>query len=268
MQISVSRLRAYLQCPQKYRFRYLDEAEPEFLSVHLLFGQALHYAVAAFHRSGNAIGGEGMQAEFAKYWHAQKQQSQQLGQPIRGVEAENELFDKASALCDAYATQFRQLLPTTTEDAELLFDVPLIEPQSGYGTPNHSLSGKIDLIADESLYEFKTASRAASQSEADASIQLTAYALAHLYLYDSPPKHLYLVSLVKTKTPKIEVLKTTRCETEYRHLIEMATQIARAIETGIFFRNPESLYGCHNCEHAQKCLNPQPQRDEPNPNTP
>ena len=254
MQISISRLRAYLQCPQKFRFRYLDEVEPEFLSVHLLFGQALHYAIAAYHRSENAIGGEGMQREFAKYWHAQKHQCQQQGQPIRGVEAEDELFDKAYALCDAYATEFRQLLPTTTEDVELLFDVPLIEPQSGYGTPKHSLTGKIDLIADASVYEFKTASRTASQGEADASIQLTAYALAFAYLYDCPPKHLYLVSLVKTKTPKIEVLKTTRCETEYRHLIEMATQIARAIQAQVFFKNRETLYGCQTCEYHNRCL--------------
>jgi CRISPR/Cas system-associated exonuclease Cas4 (RecB family) len=262
VQISVSRLRAYLQCPQKFRFRYLDEAEPEFLSVHLLFGQALHYAIAAYHRSKNAIGGQGMQTEFARYWHAQKQLCQQQNQPIRGIEAEGELFDKAYALCDAYAAEFRQLVPTTTQDVELLFDVPLIEPQSGYGTPNHSLTGKIDLIADASVYEFKTASRTASQGEADASIQLTAYALAHLYIYDCPPKRLYLVSLVKTKTPKIEVLKTTRCETEYRHLIEMATQIARAIQAQVFFKNRETLYGCQTCEYYNRCLS-HSQRAEP-----
>ena len=50
--------------------------------------------------------------------------------------------------------------------------------------------------------EFKTASSTPTQNEADASIQLSAYAMAYQFLYDEPPEHLYMVALVKTKTPQ------------------------------------------------------------------
>jgi hypothetical protein len=109
-------------------------------------------------------------------------------------------------------------------------------------------------VANRSLYEFKTASRSYSQSEADISIQLTAYSLAYEYLYGEPAEHLYLVTLVKTKVPKIQVLETTRSLSDYQYLMEMAEGIVRSVGSGAFFRNLAYAYGCHNCEHARKCL--------------
>jgi len=62
------------------------------------------------------------------------------------------------------------------------------------------------------------------------------------------------VTLVKTKVPKIQVLETTRSLADFQFLMEMAEGIVRSIETGLFFRNLEYVYGCHNCEHSRKCL--------------
>ena len=39
MQISISRLRSYLQCPMLFRWRYVEHAEPEYTSADMVFGQ-------------------------------------------------------------------------------------------------------------------------------------------------------------------------------------------------------------------------------------
>jgi hypothetical protein len=65
---------------------------------------------------------------------------------------------------------------------------------------------------------------------------------------------LYLVTLVKTKVPKIQVLETTRSLADFQFLMEMAEGIVRSIAAGLFFRNLEYAYGCRNCEFHRACL--------------
>ena len=50
------------------------------------------------------------------------------------------------------------------------------------------------------------------------------------------------------------MIETQRWFKDYQNLIDMAMQIARAIEHDIFYRNRETRWGCNNCEHEQKCL--------------
>lgn len=252
MEISISRLRTYLACPQLYRYRYVLLEEPEFHSADMLFGEAMHAAIAAFHRAKNNLTPDEMLAEFRQYWDAVIRDAQEREREVRfrGLDA-TELLVKAKDLCAEYVSQFQSV---KADDVELLFQTPLLDPTTGAGSLDHALTGRIDLVANRSLYEFKTSSRSYSQSEADISIQLTAYALAYEYLYGEPAEHLYLVALVKTKVPKIQVVETTRSPSDYQFLMEMAEGIVRSIEGNLFYRNLEYAYGCHNCEHARKCL--------------
>ncbi len=254
MQISISRLRAYQLCPQRYYFRYILQAEDEFISSNLFFGSAIHHAIAAFHQSQNTIGSNGMYREFLKYWQAVIEDCNQKQKSIRYKANPEEFRDKAYGLCVEYVAAFKDIVACSPDDVELMFECPLFCPQSGFGSFEHTLVGKIDLVANGCVYEFKTASRTSSQKDADSSIQLTAYALAYRYLYDQPPDHLFIVNLVKTKKPKIVKLETHRGYRDFGHLIDMATSIARAIEHDIFYRNRETQWGCANCEHEKKCL--------------
>ena len=267
MHISVSRLRAYQLCPQRYYYRYIAGANDEFLSGNLFFGTAMHHAIAQYHLSNNRIGSNGMYREFLKYWNAVIEDCNYQQKPIRYKANPDELLNKAYDLCVEYVGQYKDVVPQSPDDVELLFECPLFCPESGFGSFEHTLTGKIDLVANGCVYEFKTASRTPSQNDADTSIQLTAYALAYQYLYDEPPETLKLVTLATTKTPKISVIETKRWYKDYGHIVEMGMAIAKAIKAGIFFRNPEYRYGCRNCEHEQKCLGFQPQKEYPNPST-
>ena len=262
MKISISRLRTYMLCSKQYEYRYELSAPPEFTSASLVFGGAMHHAVAEYHQSLNTLTDEAMFCEFRKYFGAVIEDSEQSERGIRfKADSEEVLIEKAQTLCAEYILTFKNVVPQSPLDVELLFEVPLFDPLSGWGTLEHSLVGKIDLVANSGIFEFKTSSRSASQSEADSSIQLTAYALAYQYLYDEPPQTLKLVTLATTKTPKISVIETKRWYKDYGHIVEMGMAIAKAIEADIFFRNPEYRYGCRNCEHEQKCLGFQPQKE-------
>jgi hypothetical protein len=262
MQISVSRLRAYQSCSQRYFFRYVANEAPEFVPANLTFGSAIHHAICQYHQSRNTIGSNGMYREFMRYWKAITDDSKATQQPIRyGKHSEDDLLEKAYQLCVEYVGQFQEVVPNSPLDVEIFFDVPLFEPQGGFGSLEHSLSGKIDLVANGSIYEFKTASRTPSQSEADASIQLSAYAMAYAYLYDKPPDNLYLVALVKTSKPKVVTLSTRRWYKDYHVLVDMGMSVARAVEASLFYRNRETQWGCHTCEYEGKCLGFQPHKE-------
>ena len=255
MQISVSRLRTYQLCPQQFYFRYIASVAPEFTSANLLFGTAIHHSIAQFHKSENTIGSEGMYQEFLRYWQAAAEDAGRTKRPIRfAKDGEADLLDKASKLCVEYAAVFADTVLASKDDVEVMFEFPLFDPTSGVGTLNHTLTGRIDLLSNEAIYEFKTSSRAMAQNEADRSLQLSAYALAYTYLYDQLPEQLFVVNLIKTKIPKIQILETTRSHKDFADVIDCGRQVARAIEHEIFYRNREYQYGCQNCEYSFACF--------------
>ena len=230
-----------------FRWRYVEHAEPEYTSADMVFGQAIHHAIAECHRSGSPLTADVMLAHFEDYWQASMKHMDDL----RFRKPQDELVAHAKGMCQAYATHFGDV---QADEVELLFEVPLIEPTSGMGSAFHSLTGCIDMIADGVIYEFKTAARSHSQKDADQSIQLTAYALAYEYLYGGPARALRLVTLTKTKTPKVQVLETTRRQKDYQLLVDMAEGVIDAVESDVFYRNVETLYGCNSCAYHARCF--------------
>ena len=251
MILSVSRLRTYLSCGRQYRFRYVEKAESEFLSGEMLFGSAMHYAISEFHHSKNNLTPEGCVEMFRLYWEAELEDAARLRREIRTKRDGDVYVEMAQAFCGLYCEQFAEV---KAQDVELLFTIPLLDPESGIGSSEHTLDGRIDLVSDGVLYEFKVSARAPSQPDVDHDIQLTAYALAYTYLYGEMPQSLALVTLTKTKTPKIDVKRTTRTGDDFRRFCEMACEVADAVDREAFPRNLEYRYGCHNCEFYRACL--------------
>lgn len=252
MEISVTRIRTYLLCPEQYRYRYVHKAEPEFVSAAMLFGDCLHQALAEFHRSKNTLEWGQVYDRFIEAWTANAEHAERIGCDVRfKSQEESDLMTKAQSLLSQYCDQFATL---KADDVELPFEQPLLDPLTGAGDSDIRLVGKIDLVAENSIYEFKTSARSFSQTEADESIQMTAYSAAYEYLYGEKPEHLYIVALVKTKEPKIQMIETTRTDIDTQRFMDMAVGVAQAIESTLFYRNLEYQYGCPNCEHFGKCL--------------
>ncbi|MDA1190051.1 MAG: PD-(D/E)XK nuclease family protein [Candidatus Poribacteria bacterium] len=255
MILSVTRLRTYLACGRQYRFRYVERAEPEFLSAEMVYGSAMHYAISEFHQAKNALTPEQVFEFYRLYWDAELEDAMRFGREVRFKQSDMEVYSSmATAFAELYVAQFAEVKPT---DVELLFEIPVLDPVSGEGSSKHTLDGRIDLVSDNTLWEFKVSSRAASQSDVDNDIQLTAYALGFAYLYGTMPDEIALVTLTKTKTPKIDVKRTRRDPEDFRRFCLMACEVADAIEREAFPRNLEYQYGCRNCEHFKRCLGAQ-----------
>jgi hypothetical protein len=97
------------------------------------------------------------------------------------------------------------------------------------------LGGTIDLQEEDgTLHDLKTRAASPPAGLADSSLDLTFYGLAAWSLDGQPPKALALDCLVKTKTPKIVTLVSTRSKAAYDVLLLRAKLINAAIESGVF----------------------------------
>jgi putative RecB family exonuclease len=119
---------------------------------------------------------------------------------------------------------------------------PTIRPkhiERGFSVPlkNHpfDLGGTIDLQEDDgTLHDLKTRAASPPAGLADTSLDLSFYGLAAWSLDGTPPPKLALDCLVKTKTPKIVTLVTTRTKAAYNALLLRVELVNRAIESGVF----------------------------------
>jgi hypothetical protein len=109
--------------------------------------------------------------------------------------------------------------------------------------------GYADVITEDMIADFKTAGKSKRQSDADMSEQLTTY-------YACEPKaNLRLDVLVKTKTPKRQILDTTRTPADVRRLeLRYAAMIA-SVETGVFVPCDPSSWKCTRrfCGYVNIC---------------
>ena len=85
---------------------------------------------------------------------------------------------------------------------------PLIDPESGEDL-GIDLFGFVDLVLESPsgplVIDFKTSARSTSPPEVAHEIQLSSYAYAFRQVYGEKEHELQIRSLIKTKTPKVEV---------------------------------------------------------------
>ena len=253
MQISVSALRTYLSCSHRWQLRYIEHADREFSTAAMIFGEAIHYAIAEQLQSGHALDEAALYRRFAQFWEARLEDETRNGREVRFGSLETDtLTQQAKDLLRIFCEQFSQIVAT---DVEVFFEVPLFDPVSGVGNPDHSLIGRVDCIAaDGSIWEFKTSSRSPSVHDVNSNVQVTAYWLAHTVLYDVAPERCYIATGTRTKVPKWNVLETSRSEASVRRFVEMACSVIDAIDAGVFVRNLEPQYGCGTCEFRSRCF--------------
>ena len=82
-------------------------------------------------------------------------------------------------------------------------------------------------------------------------LQLTAYALMVLIETGSEVAGLRIDAVVRTKTPKIQALCTSRSRTDYVRFFALAQAVRNAINAGCFYPNPG--WQCPTCEFAEPC---------------
>ena len=245
--LSASQITLYTQCSLKYKFQYIDRLPRPFKSSNLAFGSVMHSTLDFFHKQkirGNGVTLEKVLKIFEVDWFSQK-----IGNEIRYKErdTEAEILLQGKQMLTKYFHSYDGK-PVASETP---FSLPLIEPVTGE-ILGPTLDGIIDLIeVDRVIVEFKATARTMDEQSVADSIQLTCYDYAYRMLFQKDPKALKLVNFVKTKTPKIVPLETTRNIHDSQRLFYLAQEVLRGIHAGVFI--PESNFMCKDCEYSEPC---------------
>lgn len=244
--LSVSQINLYLMCSLKYRFQYIDELPKTFKSSGLAFGSVMHSALEWFHKEmmkGKEIPLEALYKIFEVDWYAQKADAE-----IRFKEGEDEM--RLSVLGKEFLTLYHNLPLRKIKGAEIFFhNLPLGNNGDKLEVP---LEGIIDLVEeDDTIVEFKTSARKIDAQTLKDQLQLTAYSYAYEMLFRKRPKSLKIINFIKTRTPKMVTLETTRGKEDYEKLFSMARDVLKGIKAGVFF--PRQSFMCKDCEYGREC---------------
>ncbi|MCR4317115.1 MAG: PD-(D/E)XK nuclease family protein [Planctomycetes bacterium] len=245
---SVSQLSCYLQCPLKYKFKYLVGFEPFFTPGALVFGSAFHSTIEFFFqqwKKGEKVPLETLIGVFRADWQSMKTTKPVLKIPNA---TEEDLLTKAETMLGVFVENAKPEIVVSTEER---FTVDLKNPESGEPLPI-PLEGVIDRIEEgETIVEFKTAARSYSQADVDRNLQCTAYAFAWRELHGKMPKKLILECITKAKTPKFGRIETTRTIDDLAWFWTLVMDVLDAIAAGAFPANPSHF--CPSCEFAHYC---------------
>src|SRR5258706_126769 len=231
--ISVSQVNAYLACPLKYRFQYVDKIARPWRVAAIAFGSSVHAAVEWFHR-GRLARRTPQTTEVLKVfdadWYAQNVEPLVFSER----ESKDSLAEKGRAMLQLYVESANGQKPVAVEQ---FFELDLANPETGE-VFDLRLRGVIDLVEEgETLVDLKTAGRTLEQGGLERHLQLSTYALAFFLLHGSIPK-LRLDMLLKTAKPRLERHETTRSVEDLSWTARLIREASLAIEPEHFFPNP------------------------------
>ena len=248
MRISASRIDCYLQCPLKYKFRYIDQIEPDAIQPGLAFGSSVHRSIAHFYQrlmAGEILSIEQLHTAFQLDWEV----AQTVPIAWNG-QAPDEMEKQGCDMLTAYMAATPDPLPPLAVEKEI--NVPLVNLNTGEICKDVSLFGYIDRIErGNAPVELKTAARSWSQMQAEQYLQMTAnsYALAYEALADAVDGLFEVI--VKNKAPRIQHLVTRRTVHDFDRWFRTVVQIIESIVDERFYPNPGFL--CPSCDYATEC---------------
>ena len=251
--LSASSINAYVECGLQYRFSRIDRCKPDYDSDSLLFGSAIHQAVAEFQQKriwGETMSLEDIQSCFESYWRHSAENNDRV--KYKNGKSFNALLQEGHALLRAYI----ESQPKEKFNV-LAVEQPFVLEIDGLGIP---LIGAIDMIEEDAqgtiiITDLKTASKAYSTMEADNNFQLTVYHLAAKRNgFADREILLKLDCLIKTRTPKFEPVYTVRSEEAEQRAIKKIKQVWDGIQKGVFIPN-EGGWKCDYCSYKSYCDN-------------
>jgi len=249
--ISISQLNTYLQCPLCYYFQYELAIPWRTTPSAVAFGDIIHRAIEVYNTSlmnGHKVTAEDMTAKFTEDWKAVIETN---NVDWKSADESADLLMKGRDLLALYYQEFSGFRPKAVE---LEFRLPILDPSTGLYVESRDAVGRIDLISERGIIvEVKTAGRSASQLDVDTNMQLTLYSWAYRMLYGEPEEKLVVVSLVKTKEPQMQLLKTQRCNKDYSRLFHLIARVIKSIDDKVYYPNPLNIWGCRSCQYVSEC---------------
>ena len=270
MRLSHSAIESLLQCPMKYKLKYLDKV-PTKKSVSLLFGSAVHEAIEMGYRH---------EKDAASCWPEIWKKTLEENPHIQGDKAK---YDKVA---NGIWTTFQRLFPIEYDGkpaVEVWWETPLNFPEQGIIRPELSICGKIDLIHKRGglnathhhpeVADYKTSQNTPLVKVPKAhhlftfgkDMQFTMYAWAVSKLLQipdiehetfSPEKRKHLKKGVKCAHIHLRDYQefiTNRTEDDYQDIFDLIKYFLSVYDAGFF---PRSFKDCtYMCDfHGETCL--------------
>ena len=249
---SISSIKTYLICPQKYFHRYVLDSEPTHRSVNLILGSAVHEAIATFYVGLGTTGKAPPEAELLSVFDDAWNRDLERDPPVRS----NDIgVDKDLGLALVKAFHEGAPRPARVVAVEHPFAIPLRSP-TGDETSDQLIVGAIDaVVADKAgqvtLLEAKTAKRRWSAVQLQYDIQPTIYRTAawELGIADDPALRFDFV--LKLKKPVFEPVEVVRTDDDETEAMTVLWQVCRAVDAGVFYK--VRSWACADCEFAHLC---------------
>lgn len=247
---SYSAINQYLRCPLQYYFQRILKLPQPTVSSGLVLGSAIHNALAVYHQyliEKKEPVEQQIRQEFFETWLLRTEEQKV---EFKANESLEDLMEQGLALLKLY---LEEPPPQNIVAIEQRFLVPLHNSEGEYlETP---LLAFTDLITKEEevfkVTEFKTSGRSYGDFEVESSLQATCYVNAVIETTGEMPTVEYAV-LVKTKTPKLQRLKTSRTEDDLGRLGDLVQNVERAVANEIFYPI-ETPLNCSTCSYRQEC---------------
>ena len=247
---SYSAINQYLRCPLQYFFQRVLGLPSHSIGSGLALGSAVHAGLAEYHRQlkeNESTDSKGILKAFHDCWDEKETNETIL---FRDGDTRDDSVGQGIELLELY---LKEPPPERIVAIEQRFMAPLYNSQGEF--LENPLVAITDLITatDECLTvnEFKTSGRAYSGSDVASSLQPTCYVHVVRECLGQEPNVEYTV-LIKTKTPKVQRLKTSRYSDDCGRLGDLVQTIQRAVDLGIFYP-VESPMNCSTCSYRQQC---------------
>lgn len=243
---SLSQVNAYLACPLKYRFQYVDRIPKPWRASALAFGTSVHAAVEWLQKE-RLTGQTPVLTETLKVFEADWYAQNLEPLVFPGAESKDSLAEKGRAMLQLYVESLNGVRPVAVEQP---FELDLADPETGE-LLDIRLRGIVDLVEEgETLVDLKTAARTLEQGGLERHLQLSTYALAYFLVHDRIPR-LRLDILLKTAKPRLERHETSRTVEDLGWTARLIHRVALAIQTEHFYPNPS--WRCSECEYFAHC---------------
>lgn len=252
--LSVSRIKAFLICPRKYAFQYVEKVTPEYRSVALAFGTAWHHAI------GHVLTGSTVDAKMPTdelvdvFRTALERELADDTVPVLFDDDESNLDDlvkKAQEMLEVFVRDYP--IPDRVISVEEPFVLELADPATGEAL-DVPLVGAIDALIERAgrvlVMECKSAKRKYSADQIEFDFQTTAYIGAARKLgHDAGEAE--LVVTTKAARPTLQVERLVRNGRDQREFAELAVRVVRAVDAGVDHRIRG--WQCRSCAHAGAC---------------
>lgn len=247
---SYSALSQYLRCPLQYFFQRVLGMPIRSIGAGLALGSAVHAGLAEYHRrlkAGMPVSSEDVINAFRDQWD-EKEASEEI--QFAAGETPERVVEQGVHLLELY---LEEPPPEQVVAVEQVFVAPLYNSRGEFlETPLVAITDLITVEGDQlKVTEFKTSGRAYSEGEASSSLQPTCYVHAVRECLGQDANVEYTV-LIKTKTPKVQRLQTSRYADDCGRLGDLVEKVQRGVDLGIYYP-VESPMNCANCSFRQPC---------------